>query len=398
MPLKHQQTKRQAREPIACSAEKLSEFIGDIYDCALDPGKWEQVLASLNRELSFACSVLGFVPLHPGAMVINMSAGYDPEWIDAVGGADGEIYKAESLRLWGGVKWLREFPLDEPFVKSQSADWQMRDTNRYYREILKPRGIIDTIAIMLAREPQFLGYSAFSRHLSAGEVTESEVNALRLLGPHLRRAVTISNLFDMKAIEAATFSSVLDTFAFGVVLVDPQLGIVHANPVASAMLAARDPIESQHGMLAIRELAANDALERAIRLASEDETAMGSRGIGIPARLRTGDACVIHVLPVKRGEMRRGLSQRATAVLFVAPAATPAQMPSDALALLYDLTPAEKRICELIADGQPQSAIATTLGIARSTVKTHVLRIFEKTGCKRQADLMKLVGGLRLPV
>jgi DNA-binding CsgD family transcriptional regulator len=164
------------------------------------------------------------------------------------------------------------------------------------------------------------------------------------------------------------------------------------------MLAARDPIESQRGVLATRELAANAALERAVRVASEDETAMGARGIGIPARRTQGDPCVIHVLPLKRGEMRNGLSQRATAALFIAPAAAAAQMPSDALALLYDLTPAEKRICELIAEGRPQAEIATMLGIARGTVKTHVLRIFNKTGCRRQADLMKLVNGLRLPV
>jgi DNA-binding CsgD family transcriptional regulator len=73
-------------------------------------------------------------------------------------------------------------------------------------------------------------------------------------------------------------------------------------------------------------------------------------------------------------------------------------VPADALALLYDLTPAEKRICELIADGETQSAIASTLGIARGTVKTHVLRIFNKTGCKRQVDLVKLINGLRPPV
>src|SRR5690349_12024246 len=109
--------------------------------------------------------------------------------------------------------------------------------------------------------------------------------------------------------------------------------------------------------------------------------AMGARGIVIPARRAQGEPCVIHVLPLQRGEMLRGLSQRATAALFITPATESARMPTDALALLYDLTPAEKRICELIAEGHPQSEIATMLGIARGTVKTHVLRIFDKTGC-----------------
>jgi DNA-binding CsgD family transcriptional regulator len=73
-------------------------------------------------------------------------------------------------------------------------------------------------------------------------------------------------------------------------------------------------------------------------------------------------------------------------------------MPADALTLLYDLTPAESRIFELIADGQALSDIAVVLGIAPSTVKTHLLRVFDKTGCRRQADLVKLAASMSLPV
>ena len=386
---------RGRRAPIACSPEKLSEFIGDIYDCVLDPAKWEHVLTNLNREFSFCASLLGVVPLRAGAHTINVGVGIDAEWL-AVAADDN--YRAENVKLWGDPRQVQEFPLDEPIVGSQTSGYAARHTNRYWRDVLEPRGIFDALMVTLAREPQLLGYVALSRHISAGAIGQAAVGTLRLLGPHFRRAVTISNLFDMKAIEAATFSSVLDGIAFGVVLVDSQLGIVHANAVASEMLAARDPIESQKGVLTTREIAAHEALERAARLASEDAAAMGARGIGIPVRRAKGHPCVIHVLPLKRGEMRRGLPQRATAALFIAPATTPVQVPSDALALLYDLTPAEKRICELIVEGHPQSAIAATLGIARSTVKTHLLHVFEKTGCKRQVDLVKLAGDLRLPV
>jgi DNA-binding CsgD family transcriptional regulator len=31
-------------------------------------------------------------------------------------------------------------------------------------------------------------------------------------------------------------------------------------------------------------------------------------------------------------------------------------------------------------------------------VKTHLLRLFEKTGCKRQVDLVRLTASLALPV
>lgn len=52
----------------------------------------------------------------------------------------------------------------------------------------------------------------------------------------------------------------------------------------------------------------------------------------------------------------------------------------------------------MIAEGRTPLEIATTLSIARSTVKTHLLRVFDKTGCSRQAALVKLAASLSLPV
>jgi DNA-binding NarL/FixJ family response regulator len=48
------------------------------------------------------------------------------------------------------------------------------------------------------------------------------------------------------------------------------------------------------------------------------------------------------------------------------------------------------------AGGVPEAA--GELGIARSTVRTHLLHIFAKTGARRQAELVKLVAGLSNPL
>jgi DNA-binding CsgD family transcriptional regulator len=38
------------------------------------------------------------------------------------------------------------------------------------------------------------------------------------------------------------------------------------------------------------------------------------------------------------------------------------------------------------------------LGITPATVKTHLQHIFDKTGCRRQADLVKLAASMSPPV
>jgi DNA-binding CsgD family transcriptional regulator len=42
--------------------------------------------------------------------------------------------------------------------------------------------------------------------------------------------------------------------------------------------------------------------------------------------------------------------------------------------------------------------VAAALGVAETTVKTHLSRLFEKTGAGRQADLVKLVAGFSTPL
>jgi DNA-binding CsgD family transcriptional regulator len=42
--------------------------------------------------------------------------------------------------------------------------------------------------------------------------------------------------------------------------------------------------------------------------------------------------------------------------------------------------------------------VAAALGVAATTIKTHLNRLFDKTGACRQADLVKLVAGFSTPL
>jgi DNA-binding CsgD family transcriptional regulator len=243
-----------------------------------------------------------------------------------------------------------------------------------------------------------LGSISFGLYELADEAIAGEIAALRLLAPHFRRAITISDLFDMKAVEASTFAAALDTLNAGTLLVDENLGIVHANSAAERMLSEGTAVQSQRGRVAVGQKAAGDALEAAVRQASRDEVGLGQKGIGIPAAQAGEVPTVIHVLPLRGGDFRPGLAPRAAAALFVTPSSVPPGMPRDALAVLYDLTPAEVRVVELLCAGSDQAEVAATLGIAKSTVKTHLLSVFAKTGCSRQVDLVKLATGLAHPM
>ena len=70
--------------------------------------------------------------------------------------------------------------------------------------------IIDGISLHLMPGPDRYAEVTLGRHKDFGLIGDREVRLLRLLAPHLRRAVIISDLIDMKSIEAEMLSHTLD--------------------------------------------------------------------------------------------------------------------------------------------------------------------------------------------
>jgi hypothetical protein len=345
------------------SAAALSRLIGGIYDCVLAPGQWPAVLEQLRQELSFANASLSAIRLPAGPMLLNVLTGPSADWI-----ARGAAYGPEVVEQWGGAERMSAFPLGEPLVLSRirpRAEWA---DNRFFREWARPQGIHDTLAVALTRDGAMVSSLGMGRHDDAGEIGEREMDAVRLLSPHVRRAVTISNLLDVKTLAADTFRATLDGLKGGVVLADERLHVLHANAVGQALLDSGDPLGERNGALTTRQQPVLSALRRAFDLALGDEAGLGRRGCGIPAPTRTGSPCVLHVLPLAGGKLRPGLMHNAVAAIFVSHSQAATVVPAGAIAELFDLTPAEERVFSLIAAGRTTGLVADSMGIGGATV------------------------------
>jgi DNA-binding CsgD family transcriptional regulator len=69
----------------------------------------------------------------------------------------------------------------------------------------------------------------------------------------------------------------------------------------------------------------------------------------------------------------------------------------DALAARYQLTPSELRVLIAIIDIGGVPEVAAALHLSQATVRTHLRHVFEKTGVRRQADLVKLIASQSSP-
>ena len=360
---------------------ELLQILGLIYDAVLDQTKWTAALQAIHARHGWHNATMGVLALPASRTVLNVAINV-PSF-----GKHAEKGPEEFINMWGGAAHMAQMPLEEPHFQSRQSDPATWDQYEMVREWGRPQGIVDQVAVLLARDRTTFAHVAFAQHESMVEVPPGHIEELRFLAPHLRRAATISRILEAEVTRAATFEAALDAAGVGAVLVRGDMGIVHANAAADTMLQDGDPIRSTGGRLRLVEEIMPGHLETAVQAAVDGVAAIGRRGIGIPARRKDGSPLVTHVLPL---ESRLGTRPAADAVVFVADNGGAEPLPGESMELLFGLTPAEARVFELVAAGQSSRQIAAAMGIAPSTLRTHLLRVFDKTGRHHRVELVAL--------
>jgi len=370
-------------------AKRLSDLIGAIYDCAIDPGRWETTLLDIRDFLQ--CHNAALYLLDPAIQTARLSVvvGIEPPWRDTM-----LDYVDCVTEFYDYVGDFDTRPLDNAFVLRREIPDEVLQANRYVVEWGRPQGIEDSISVTLLREPTRASLFSLGRHKSAGYIADREVQLIELLAPHLRRAVAISDLIDMKTIEANALSDTLDALAAGIILVGEGGVILHTNRAARRLFGNGAPLKAVGGKLRATDQAIDDRLAKAIAAAAADRSEAGASGLGIALTRDPAPIWIAHVLPVSGGDVRARLVPNGVAAVFISSAEDKSWVNLEAAAEAYDLTPAETRMLGRIMCGESIAEASVALGVAQTTAKTHLARIMAKTGTHRQSALVELVSRL----
>jgi DNA-binding CsgD family transcriptional regulator len=105
--------------------------------------------------------------------------------------------------------------------------------------------------------------------------------------------------------------------------------------------------------------------------------------------------CVVLVAPIPSGAVN-GAATSTTILMLVRKPASGTPIAGAHLIELYGLTGAEARVATALLAAAGPREVAARLGIRLSTVRSHLHRLFEKTGTRRQAELVWLLMTLAL--
>jgi DNA-binding CsgD family transcriptional regulator len=371
---------------------ELLNLIGDIYDAALDPALWVPVLHK-TRTFVGGCSAAlysksatknqGGVYYDDGGISRHFTRLYFDTYVTLDPSSTGHYFAA----------------VGEPVATADLIPYEEFLETRFYREWVQPQGLVDFLSVVLEKSPATTASIGVFRHARDGLADDGARGRMRAIAPHLRRAVLIGNVIDVKAAEAATFADALDGLSAAMLLVDENGRIVHANTPGQAMVESGQMLRAANGRLAAVDQKADQALREVFLAAGKGDAGVGIQGIAVALTATGQEPHVAHVLPLTSGARRyAGASYAAVAAVFVQTTELELPAAQEVIAKLFKLTPTELRVLLAIVHVGGVPEVAKSLGIADSTVKTHLHRLFAKTGTSRQADLVKLAAGFVSPL
>jgi DNA-binding CsgD family transcriptional regulator len=282
--------------------------------------------------------------------------------------------------------------VEEVFTASDVVPTTQIERTSFYREWQEPQGICDVVASILEKSETSCAIIALPRHERLGPIVDSDRERMRLIVPHVRRAILIGKALELQVARAEAFSHAMDGLASAVYLLGPDCAFRHANRSGVSLIDRRDLLRISRGQLRLADLAADRELRAAVTAAAMGgDLALGFKGIAIPLVSNDGERYVAHVLPLTGGVRRHGSSPSSAAAIFVQKAALNLATVPELMAKLYGLTPGEIAVLFAIVEIGGIPSVADVMGLSRETVRSHLRNIFAKTAVKRQADLTKLV-------
>ncbi len=373
-------TPRKAEAPTGPSIERFSETVGRIYECAMAPEMWPEVLAEVCTGVG---GTVGWIATHEPLKVrsvYEVEAATDPYWQRRL----GEEYVAVSPFI--GI--THHVQAGEVWSVADAIDYDEFLRGRFYREWSRPQGFDDTVMGVLSKDLQKFSWLGVCLPCRA---TEDHKTRLADFLPHVERALRISRLLEFRAAQATDLMAAVESLATGLVVVDGGLHVRGINSAAERVMRETGVLAVVDGQLRSIASQSGASISEALAACREGRLDRGGASVIVPARGSAG-GLLVQIVPLPRATIGRPAD--AVAAVFLSGPATQDVAPMEALVHHYGLTPSETRVLLAILRGETPRDIAKANGLALPTIRTHLSRLFDKTGANGQTDLVRLVAGM----
>jgi DNA-binding CsgD family transcriptional regulator len=225
---------------------------------------------------------------------------------------------------------------------------------------------------------------------------DHDIELYKLITPHLQRAVQINLKSAQTKLNYAASIEALNRLNEGVMFVDVNAAVLFANSIAESLFVAEAGLRQREGILYSKVRSETAALHALIAKCGDNSSIPSSGGFLSFSRAAGRLPLSLMIAPMPPRPLTWLISKRPVAIIFVI---DPERIPKPASRQLteqYGLTRAEAAFAIEILNGDGIQAAADRLSISRATARTHLARVFDKTGARRQSELVRLLMSAKL--
>ena len=334
--------------------EALQKIIPAVYEAGLGKSPWPDVLERLSDLFGSSIAALGVRTQETQFVVANRTA---------ITSDIESVCLSPAMHSQGSS--LVGCPTTTSTLLSPRSSGTTRDCS------VLPDERMEIVQALLFCERASSGVFAMARPSRRGPFGNVHLESVRDLCQHLRQAIRIQMHLTDADIRYQYLSEALDQIRHGVIVVDSDAWILHANREAKTIIAAGDAIQVDRGRQGGSKLRQPHTL---IRLLADSLTVdtrhTPIRQSTLIRRITERQPILATIVPLKDDRSVGIPVNRPKAMIHLVDPERADTRSQQLLQSAHGLTQTEAAVADLIANGLAPKQIARTLSIAPSTVRT----------------------------
>lgn len=375
-------------------SDQLLQTIEAIYAAGLDAQRWPDALAAITHTVGGIAATLECYELKTTTLTDFRSFGLpQPNEL-----AYFDHYFASNPRIPHLINGRAGGIITDYMVMDERA----MSGDEFYSDFLGSTGfryfIGGTMNVSASRSVLF----SVQRATMQGHVDAAEVTQMRSLLPHVRQAYEVSQRLREAGDTEQSLKSTFEMLADGIALVRSDGKILHANEALQLIFRQDDGLGiAQNGTLVVSDATARRKCERALTSACkirEGELRIQDDAEFPVPRPSKAPAYIISACPAFGDTRRASKGTRADAIIFVRDPLQRNRSGIDILRAVFGFTDAEAHVAQALQAAIPLSDYARTQGVSINTVYSQLRAIKDKTQCRRQVELVRMLNDILMPL
>lgn len=361
-------------------------IVDAIYEAALMGADWNGVLTGIADLAGVETAALVIADPRIGLSSVSTPRA-DPDVVERY------------TRTW----WQKDVTAAATCAAPVGALTSLHDTGRdrffasdFYNDFWRTSGLgAERMAMNLATDNGAFASIVLQASRQRDEVDGDTARILRALGSHLIRAVALQRKMRLTEYHRDLALASPGRPGCGAILVDAEGRVILADAGAEDLMRTRTDITLDHDTLHLGRSTDTIRLYRLIASCTSDNAAQPRGGVLKTPPSPGGTPLHIDVAPycgqLRQCDLGAFVCPPPAAIILIDDPGRRQAAIVQTLQETFGLTPAESAFAIEILKGDGREAAAARLGISLSTARTHLSRIFEKTGVNRQAELVRIL-------